>query len=220
VSIFSTTMWTQIGQAQAGSREALEAILSKYRAPVFEYLKRHGLSEADADDIVQEVFLQVCREEFLVRADRDKGKFRTLLMRVTQHVLASDFRKKFSQKRGGRKRLHSLEQALEVPVPAPEESRFNEIWAKSIVQMGLERLRRDGSRLNLAYHDALVLRYFEHQSQREIATKLGCAEHDVENYLRYGKERLKRILRELTQEYCSSESEHVEELEFLQRYAP
>jgi DNA-directed RNA polymerase specialized sigma24 family protein len=139
-------------------------------------------------------------------------------MRVTQHVLVSERRRRSSQKRGGRQRLVSLEEVLETPVTSQEEDQFNEAWAQAIIREGLQRLRRDTARMKLAYHDALVLRYFEHRSQSEIAARLACTEHDVENYLRYGKERLRRILRDLTQEYCSSETEHFEELKLLQRY--
>src|SRR5262245_31872417 len=87
---FNSTVWRRIDDARSGSREALESLLANYRAPLLDYLRSKGVSEHDAEDVVQEVCIEISQDEFLKRADRAKGRFRTLLLRVTQYVLASD----------------------------------------------------------------------------------------------------------------------------------
>ncbi len=217
---FKTTMWTMIGRAREGSHQAMEGVLSRYRRPVIQYLRQQGMSEPDAEDISQEVFLRIGRKEFLEKADREKGKFRTLLLRVTQHVRASDYRRKYSQKRGGGKAAVPLEEISEMAVAPADEEAFNGTWAKDLIERALERLKKSSSRLGVSYHEALIQRYIENKSYREISTALGCKESDVVNYIHHGKARLKTTLSELAKEYTSSPEEYAEELELLARYSP
>lgn len=211
-------MWTVIGQAKTGSRDALESLLSRYRTPLLAYLRHRGLSDHDAEDLVQEVFIQICADGFLAKADRAKGKFRTLLLRVTQHLMSSEFRKQYSQKRGSGKRALSIEEIPEGADPEVEDNQFNELWTKNLLRLALEKLQRETARLKVPYHQVLLLRYLEGRSPSEIARTIGCKTHDVDNYLYHGKQRLRRHLAEIAREYCSSEQEHEGEVEMLRRY--
>ena len=74
--------------------------------------------------------------------------------------------------------------------------------------------------MGISYHDALIQRYIENKSYREISVSLGCKESDVVNYIHHGKARLKEHLSELAQEYASSPEEYSEELELIARYSP
>jgi RNA polymerase sigma-70 factor (ECF subfamily) len=217
--LFQTTMWSTIARARAGSPDALGSLLTRYRAPILEYLRQQGLSEADAEDVTQEVFLQVCRDGFLDKADKAKGRFRTLLLRVTQHVLASEFRKRYAQKRGGARPAIPIEEIQETVVAPEEEDRFNAAWARNLIALGFERLKKESARVKAPYLEALVMRYLEDRPYAEIAAKLGCKESDVNNYLYLGKIRLKKHLADLASEYSSSPEEHEEEIELLKKYA-
>jgi RNA polymerase sigma-70 factor (ECF subfamily) len=215
---FDTTMWRRIDEAKAGSREALETILRTYRGPLLDYLRSRGISEHDAEDIVQQVSIEICHEEFLKKADRSKGRFRTLLLRVTQYVLTSDLRKQLSQKRGGGRSSVSLEKVQEIAVSPQEEEAFNRHWARRMLEAALGRLKERSSGLKVPYHEVLALKFLEEKSIQEIAERLRCKPHDVENYIYQGKERLRGVLHELTQEMCSSEDEHEEETRLFVRY--
>ncbi len=216
---FESTMWTLIGKARDGSREALEEVLQQYRYPLLAYLKGRGIADHDAEDIAQEVFLQVCDEDFLKKADKKKGRFRTLLLRVTQHILLSDLRKQYSKKRGSGRRAISIEELADVDIPAVDEVRWNNLWAKNMLRMALDKLQADGARLKAPYHKVLVLRYLEGLSNPEIAAQIGCKPHDIENYIYQGKERVRKYLRELAAQYSFSGDEHAEEVEFLTKYS-
>jgi DNA-directed RNA polymerase specialized sigma24 family protein len=65
-------------------------VFTRYRTPVFNFLRNRGLSEHDAEDVAQDVFLRVCREDFLKKLDRNRGKFRSLLLAVTRHVMLNE----------------------------------------------------------------------------------------------------------------------------------
>ena len=54
---FDSTIWRRIDDARQGSREALDTLLATYRPPLLNYLRARGLSDADAEDVVQDVCL-------------------------------------------------------------------------------------------------------------------------------------------------------------------
>lgn len=193
-------------------------LLSRYRTPLVQYLEERGLARDDAEDVVQQVLLEICSERILEAADRSKGRFRTLLLRITQYVSASEFRKHYAQKRGGGKAAVSWEELAEATLPPAEEKRFNDLWAKNLIQMGLERLQKEAAHLKVPYYEVLVMKCLKKNSYKEIAQQLQCTESDVANYVRNGKARLKKHLMDLATEYCSSPDEHEEELALLQQF--
>lgn len=217
---FRTTLWTEISRAKGGSKEALDGMLARYRPPILHYLIGRGLPEHDAEDVVQEVILEITQDGFLARADRGLGRFRTLLLRVTQHVLSSEFRKKYSQKRGGGMKAVPIEEIMEKAAAVEEDEDFNRQWAKNLIDLAMEAMRQEAARLKAPYVEALSLRFYEGKSAQEIAERLQCSTRDVENYLYKGKQRLKRHLQELASEYSSTPEEHAEDLQMLERYLP
>lgn len=217
---FQTTMWSTIARARDGSPAALGKVLSNYRSPILDYLRLKGLSEDDAEDVAQEVLLQICQDGFLDRADRSKGRFRTLLLRVTQHVLSSEFRKRYARKRGGNRPVVSIEEMQDAAVAPDDEEKFNTAWARSLIHRALERLKKEEGRLQTPYHRALVGRFLDGRPYKEIAAELECREVDVANYVYLGKQRLKKHLDDLTSEYSSSPEEFESETAILRKYAP
>jgi RNA polymerase sigma-70 factor (ECF subfamily) len=53
-----------------GEREAFARLVAEYRAPVYSYLVRCGVAEADRDDLFQEIFVRVHRAADQYRAER------------------------------------------------------------------------------------------------------------------------------------------------------
>lgn len=193
---FPTTFWTTLhGQPDRARWQCYV----RYWTPVLEFIRRHGFQDHDAEDLAQEVFLRVCREEFLQDADRSKGKFRSLLLAVTRNVILAE-----RKKRAIRKTV-PLEE-----VAAPEEA-FEEMWAQNLLKMALKRLEEDAK----LHHDAILLSS-EH-SHEEIARKLGGKTGDVKNWLYQGKKRLKKHLLEIVQSYSSTPGEFAEEVALISR---
>jgi DNA-directed RNA polymerase specialized sigma24 family protein len=97
--VFPTTIWTTISQAGAHDRAALEDFAQRYRAPILAYLRGRGFSGNDAEDLCQEVFVRVLQSGVLAKADRSRGRFRSLLLTVTTRVV-QDRRRRRSDPRG------------------------------------------------------------------------------------------------------------------------
>jgi len=59
----------QVARARAGDLEALEAVYRAFRAPVYNLGRRMCGNEEDAEDVLQETFLEVCRSIRRFRGD-------------------------------------------------------------------------------------------------------------------------------------------------------
>src|SRR5688572_8422206 len=97
---FSTTIWNTILQAKGGRITAVNQVVEKYRPPVVAFLRSRGHSMEDAEDLAQEVFLTVVRDDLLARADRERSRFRTFLLAIVQNVMANADRVRRASKRG------------------------------------------------------------------------------------------------------------------------
>ena len=131
--MFPGTAWTTIRRAGDDDREALERFASDYRPPVLRFLRRRGFSEADADDLCQDVFLRLIRGRVLSRAEPSRGRFRNLLLTVATRVVQDNARR--------RRPAAPLE---EEPAGAAE-SDFDGEWAVELLERAFAHLKSEGS---------------------------------------------------------------------------
>ncbi|HLY73691.1 MAG TPA: RNA polymerase sigma factor [Planctomycetota bacterium] len=203
-----STIWTVILDYRQDPDKVKDLLARRYQKPVYEFAVRQGLHHEDAEDVTQEVFLRVCDEKFLRKADEIRGKFRTVLLAVAKHVIASFYRHRHAQMRDAR---------LEIPLgdmdlaqAAPSDPDFDQLWVQNLVSLAMERLREDRGiaaiRLQLAgrsYHD--------------IAVELGCKETDVTNSIHKAKDRLRHEIERMIAEYSARE-DISEEIDSLRRF--
>lgn len=103
--IFATTHWTAVlaagrgtsGQAQA----ALEELCGTYWYPLYAYVRRHGHSREDAEDLTQGFFARLLEKNYLEGVTNEKGKFRSFLLMALKRFLANEWDRANRQKRGG-----------------------------------------------------------------------------------------------------------------------
>jgi RNA polymerase sigma-70 factor, ECF subfamily len=204
---FPTTFWSTLIDRPDRARQELFA---RYRTPVFNYLLNQGFAESDADDLTQEVFLRISGEEFLRKADRSKGKFRSLVLAVTRHVVLKE--------RARRGRRQAPVEREEVYPDDAEDQNFNTLWIQNLVGLALERLMVETRGEGPRYYESLVLNQFQGLSYADVAQVLGAQVSDIKNWIHLGKKKLKGYLIEHVRSYSSSESGFSEELAFLRRF--
>jgi RNA polymerase sigma factor (sigma-70 family) len=136
--VFPTTIWTTIHQAGAQDTVALADVAQRYRQPVLEFIRRRGFQAPDAEDLCHDVFLRVLKGGVLAKADRDRGRFRSLLLSVTVHVIQDRLRKR-------------RETPVEGLEPPQRETDFDEGWALHLTERAIQRLQEQGS----PYYDVL-----------------------------------------------------------------
>jgi RNA polymerase sigma-70 factor (ECF subfamily) len=207
---FQSTLWTVIRSARQGDEGALRQFVLSYRGPVVAYAARRGLG-ADAEDIAQEVFLRLVQDRLLDRADPSRGRFRSLLLAVTRHVIGHHRDKEHAAKRGGGKTLALPD--LQIAAADPD---FDREWISHLTRIGLARLARD----HPVYHEALRRFVLEEHSYAQIGAALGCTETDVKNRVFRGKKKLADYIRDEIRDYSASPEEFQEELAHLSRFLP
>ncbi len=212
MSDFQSTLWTLIRGADRGDEAALREFALKYRTPVVAYVTRRGFAR-EADDLAQEVFLRVFQDRVLSKADPSRGRFRSLLLSVTRHVIGHHVERQLARKRGAGE-VGPLE-GVEPAAPASDEA-FDREWVGHLIEVALARLARE----HPAYHEALRRFLLEDASAAEAARALGRSEQDVHNHLHRGRKKLADYLREQVRDYSSSRADYDEELDYLSRFFP
>src|SRR5258708_39626152 len=103
---FVTTRWSLILSAASGSeeqkaRDALAELCRTYWRPIFSFVRARGHSIEDAQDHTQDFFVTILKKNWLHHADRDRGRFRSLLLKSLQNFLVNAAEKAHTHKRGG-----------------------------------------------------------------------------------------------------------------------
>jgi RNA polymerase sigma-70 factor (ECF subfamily) len=83
------------------SREALAALCQGYWQPVYIFIRRQGYDREQARDLTQGFFALVIEKNYLLAADRERGKFRSFLLTAVKHFLANTWDRANALKRGG-----------------------------------------------------------------------------------------------------------------------
>lgn len=211
---FTTTIWNTILEAKRGRTTAMNRVLEKYRAPVVRYLRSRGHSLEDAEDLVQEVFLVVVRDDLLAKADRERSRFRTFLLAIVMNVLSNAGRVRRAAKRGGGADPVHVEGLLEqIRAPVPDET-FDAEWIRNVFELALQRLRETDER----FHRVLSLRQDGDKTHEEIGAALNLTAKQAANLTQAARKKLRELIRCEIQDYCSSSAEYRDEVEYLKRF--
>jgi RNA polymerase sigma-70 factor (ECF subfamily) len=148
---FSTTRWSLIlvsGQGDARGRRALEELCAIYWRPVYSFIRRHGLSRDDAEDVTQSFFLHLVEHHGLARADPARGRFRSFLLTAARNFVANAHERDAAARRGGGAahvplEIEELERYLAADGEAHRspESIFERQWALRLIERALDRTR-------------------------------------------------------------------------------
>src|SRR6266576_117049 len=81
---FATTRWTVVIAAGRGSTPqsdlALEELCRTYWYPLYAYIRRHGHTREDAEDLTQSFFARFLARNYLEGLRNEQGKFRAFLL--------------------------------------------------------------------------------------------------------------------------------------------
>ena len=103
--LFPTTHWTLLAKARQdgnpAGQHALEELCRRYRAPVQAFIRSRGRSEEEAEDIAQDFLIYLLDSALFQRADRLRGRFRSLLLQMLVWFLNDEWDRRRAEKRGG-----------------------------------------------------------------------------------------------------------------------
>lgn len=160
-----------LARSAAGSPEAFRRLFERHSRGVLRLALRYAGNRADAEDICQEVFLQVWRN---AAGFRGEARFSTWLYRIAVNRCLSHRRRRAAPE--------SLEEAEEVADPREHDPETARLVGEAVGRLpGRQRL-------------AVILAHFEGRPYREIAGLLGTTVPAVESLLFRARAGLRRRL--------------------------
>jgi RNA polymerase sigma-70 factor (ECF subfamily) len=226
---FASTRWSLVqAAAQRGSPasdEALAALCQTYWYPLYAYARR--VTDPDsALDLTQEFFARLLEKDYLLQADRERGRFRSFLLTAFKHFLSKEWERGRAQKRGGGRSTLSLDfrtgesryrfEPVDTMTP---EAIYERRWALTLLEQALTQLRQEMAaagkeRLYDCLKHALAGDEAS-QPYSEIARQLGMSEGAVKAAVHRLRRRHRELLRAAIGETVADESEIDAELRDL-----
>jgi RNA polymerase sigma factor (sigma-70 family) len=197
-----------------GDREACEGLLKQYRKPVVGFLQVRGFSEADAEDLAQEVMVRLVKA--LAGADKSKGRFRNLILGISRNLMRQEWDRR--NRAAPTVSVDSPEDGAELPAgeQASDET-FDGLWVDNLISMAMDKLRKECAARGTHHFEALDLYANRNASYEEISAKLGAGIQNVKSYIYMARQRLKKLVSEAVAEY-SSRDEYEAELALLKKF--
>jgi RNA polymerase sigma factor (sigma-70 family) len=233
---FVTTRWSLIlsaahfGSEEQRSRDALAELCRTYWRPIFSFVRARGYSIEDAQDLTQDFFVTILKKNWLHHADRNRGRFRSLLLRSLQNFLINTAEKTHAHKRGGGVEFISWDDwmaeapsQLSMPVQAldslPPERIFDLTWATMVVERAFQQLREEcESKGKLWLFQALSSHLTDERdelSYANVSAKLGMAETAVKKQLHNMRQRYRSLLRDEVSQTVENPADVDDEIRYL-----
>lgn len=163
-------------RAQLGDRDAYGGLFARYNPRLLYYLRRLVGSPADAEDVLQEVWITVVRK--LATLEQPEA-FRAWIYRIAHN-------RAISRLRSGRGEPPLEELLDEHPLAATAESEDE----AALAGHDAEAIHAGLARLSPAHREVLTLRFLEELSYEEVADVVGCSLGTVRSRIHYAKKSL------------------------------
>jgi RNA polymerase sigma-70 factor (ECF subfamily) len=229
-NVFATTRWTVVltagdkGAPQADA--ALEELCRTYWYPLYAYVRRHGHSREDAEDLTQAFFARLLEKNYLEGITSTGGKFRSFLLVAFKRFLANEWDRANRQKRGGGVAPLSLDwqdadtryQINPADDVSPDKL-YDRIWAVTVLERVILRLREENSADGKAKIYAHLQRFLmvgkDDISYGHTAAALQLTEGAVRVAVHRLRRRYRELLREEITQTLSDPAQADEEMQVL-----
>ena len=168
-----------IGRIAGGDRLAMRMLFARHRLPVYRWLLRLVRDEALAEDLLNEVFLDVWRQAAAFEA---RASVATWLLAIARHKALSARRRRLDAQLDD-------ETAAAIPDPAADPERVLQEKDRS------ELLRRALASLSPEHGEVVDLVYYHGKSVKEAAAILGIAEATVKTRMFYARRKLAELVK-------------------------
>ncbi|MBI5687705.1 MAG: sigma-70 family RNA polymerase sigma factor [Verrucomicrobia bacterium] len=149
---FVTTRWTHVllaGRKNSPQADvALEELCRCYWYPLYAYVRRHGHSKEDAEDLTQTFFERFLQKNYLEGLSAERGRFRAFLLASLKHFLANEWDRAGRQKRGAHATHLSLDwrgadtrYRLDLRDDLSPDTLYDRAWAVALLERVVGRLR-------------------------------------------------------------------------------
>lgn len=152
---------------QAGWR----VFFDRYWRLIYNVARKSGLTDADAQEIVQETMASLANQKDGLRHDPERGKFRTLLLTIVKRRIVDLWRKR--QRHAGREVPDDRTAAEAAASPGGEfETLWETEWRQSLLETAMARVQPHVSARQLQVFDLSVV---QGVPAAEIRARLGVS---------------------------------------------
>ncbi len=227
--IFATTHWSVVLAAKDwGSPKAaaaLDRLCSCYWYPIYAYVRRHGRSPEDAQDLTQEFFTRLLARNSLAGLERGRSRFRSYLLGALKHFLADEWDRKHRLKRGGQVCHVPFDAAagegryvLEAADEHSPDRLFERRWALALLDLVWRQLQTEykaaGKEPLLARLGGFLTGEAE-ESYRAVADQLQMTEGAARVAVHRLRQRYAELFRQAVADTVESPQEIAEEMRHL-----
>ena len=229
--LFSQTDWNQIRDLKAAPASErlpfLDLLAKKYWTPIFQYLLIQGYDEFEAQDLTQDFFAHALDTQLFSKADPQRGRFRSFLLKSLNNFTKNKWRKESAQKRQPKEGVTSLDGLAYMGYYQPKslvnketpETIFHHAWLREVVRNALQNMEEDFNSSGKKTHYFLFrsrvvspeLDGEEPPSLQIQARELGLEYKEAANQILTAKRAFLRILEKEVRVYTRSEQEASEE---------
>lgn len=147
---------------------------------IYEVALKSGLTESEAQDVVQETVIAVARKIGSFEYDRSQGSFKGWLLTITRCRIVDEFRKRpryctASLHAAGDDRV-STSTVDRIPDPASGDldAVWDQEWRKNLMEVAIERVKRQVKARHFQVFELFVLRSWSaHQVARALSLNIG-----------------------------------------------
>ena len=222
---FATTRWSLVLQVDStdGAKAALEELCKSYWQPIHAFVLQRGFDQVTAEDVTQSFFHHLLEHDTLLRADADRGRFRTFLLTSLKHFLADWKREQSALKRGGHLEFIKFDETDRSELSSTDGNdavkHYERQWAASIVRRSLAQLEAEFARAGKSHRFALLKDYLLINPPEALYSRLAQELKLTESTLRSSMQRLRlrfrHVFRAEVAETVSSEEEIDAEIRHL-----
>ncbi|MDB5293202.1 MAG: hypothetical protein JWL69_4443 [Phycisphaerales bacterium] len=227
---FQTTHWSIVAAAgaptSAESRAALAVLCEAYWYPLYAYLRHRGYSVDSAEELTQAFFAMLIESKTLKNADPSLGRFRSYLLGALKHFLGTQSQQAKAAKRGGGRRVISLDTAdaenrlhKELIDDRSPERVFDRQWALTVLNLALARLQEQFQHEGKAHLFAELHRYLTADDSelkyRQLSAELKMSEGAIKVAVHRMRARYRHLVRQQVARTVASPREVDDEIRRL-----
>lgn len=171
-----------VARSLRGDQSGYAELYDRYAPGAYRLCYSLLLNRQDAEDVTQEAFVYAFKN--LARFDANRASFKTWLFTIAVSRCRNMYR---------RKRLPILDimQMLPIQLATPSSEAPEAALARRHAQEAVQRALQS---LTPRLREAVVLRYGQGLTYREIAEVLGCPQKTAESRVRLAHEKLRSLL--------------------------
>ena len=170
-----------ISDILTGDVEAYAILIKRYQKPIFNLMMRTTSCEEDAFDLTQEAFVRAYEK---LERFKPSGRFFPWLYTIGMN-LARDFSRKKKTRKIKKAELYEMQKSLSVE---------SDLSKSLLERIDAQRVKEALQDLPLEYREAVILRFHEGMSIREVASSIGISVSGAKMRIHRGLLKLRRLL--------------------------